>query len=191
MNKSMIIIICLVGIILLLNAVYFPQLHKERWGNNDLLTGVDNEYGLQVECDYSLWQPPVDCKLTDSAQKTLDILLENGLASGHSVPLASDKLTHNKDMTDWWADMIESLDGESSAVWTEPGWEGKVWVVIDDIGDDTYRISLHGITAAGSPITYTITETEDGYHKYGPMLQNGTMDSRFYINEAATTGPVP
>lgn len=90
------------------------------------------------------------------------------------------QVVYNPDMTDWWADMIESLDGESSAVWTEPGWEGKVWVGIDDIGDDTYRISLHGITAAGSPITYTITEMETAYHKYGPALEDGTMDSRIY-----------
>ena len=46
MNKSKLTIIGLVGIIVLLNAIYFPQLYKEGWGNNDLITLVYNEYGL-------------------------------------------------------------------------------------------------------------------------------------------------
>lgn len=97
---------------------------------------------------------------------------------------------YNPDMTDWWADMIGSLDDESSTIWHEPGQDTEVYVEIWRLTEDTYQISLHGIAASGNPITYTITETEDGYHKYGPMLQNGTMDSRFYAKAAAAAGPV-
>ena len=102
------------------------------------------------------------------------------------TPSAGDTATstatvYNPDMTDWWADMIEHLGNESSTVWTEPAWGNEVWVEIEDIGEGTYRISLFGIAESGNSIQYTITETEDGYHKYGPALEDGTMDSRTYV----------
>ncbi len=91
---------------------------------------------------------------------------------------------YNPDMTYWWADMIEHLGDESSAVWTEPAWGNEVYVEIWRLTEDTYQISLHGIAASGNPITYTITETEDGYDTYGPALEDGTMNSRTYVKTA-------
>ncbi len=99
-------------------------------------------------------------------------------------PAVEAETVYNPDMTDWWADMIEHLGDESSAVWTEPGWGDEVWVEIWRLTEDTYQISLHGIAASGNPITYTITETEDGYDKYGTVLEDGTMDSRTYVKAA-------
>lgn len=92
-----------------------------------------------------------------------------------------DTPTYNPDMTDWWDDMIEALGDKSSMIWTEPGWDSDVWVEIENIGTDKYRISLYGIAASGEAISYTITETDDGYYKYGPMKKDGTMDSRNYV----------
>ena len=92
-----------------------------------------------------------------------------------------DTVVYNLEMTDWWDDLIESLGNESSAVWTEPGWGDDVWVEIEDVGNNTYRISLFGIAAFDTPIMYTITETEAGYDKYGPAMSDGSMDSRTYI----------
>ena len=88
---------------------------------------------------------------------------------------------YNKEMTDWWDDLIESLGNESSTVWTEPGWDDDLWVEIEDVGNNTYRISLFGIAAFGTPIVYTITETEAGYDTYGPAMPDGSMDSRTYV----------
>lgn len=76
---------CLVGLIVLLNAIYFPQLYKEGWGNNNLHTLIHNEYGLQRTCDYPLWQPPVNCRFTGQAQNTLELLRENGLIDKDSI----------------------------------------------------------------------------------------------------------
>ncbi len=100
--------------------------------------------------------------------------------------------TYNPDMTDWWDDMIEHLDDEKSKIWTEPAWGDEIWVEIEDLGNDMYRISLHGIAASGQPIVYTITETATGYDKYGPALPDGSMDSRSYIkiNEGEGTAPI-
>ena len=78
-------------------------------------------------------------------------------------------------------DLIESLGNESSTVWTELGWDDDLWVEIEYVGNNTYRISLFGIAALGTPIVYTITETENGYDKYGPALPDGSMDSRTYV----------
>ena len=64
---------------------------------------------------------------------------------------------YNPDMTDWWADMIENLDGKSSAIWHEPGQDTEVYVEIWRLTEATYQISLHGIAASDSPITHTIT----------------------------------
>ena len=87
---------------------------------------------------------------------------------------------YNPEMTDWWDDLIESLGDESSAVWTEPGWDDDLWVEIEDVGNNTYQISLF-LSKFGTPIVYTITETENGYDKYGPALPDGSMDSRTYV----------
>ena len=88
---------------------------------------------------------------------------------------------YNKEMTDWWDDLIESLGNESSTVWTEPGWDDDLWVEIEDVGNNTYRISLFGIAAFGTPIVYTITKTEAGYDTYGSAMPDGSMDSRTYV----------
>lgn len=90
--------------------------------------------------------------------------------------------TYNPDMTDWWGDMIEALGDRSSTTWTEPGWGSDLWVEIENIGTDKYRISLYGIAASGGAISYTIIETDDGYDKYGPEKEDGSMDSRTYVN---------
>ena len=87
---------------------------------------------------------------------------------------------YNPEMTDWWDDLIESLGNESSTVWTEPGWDDDLWVEIEDVGNNTYQISLF-LSKFSTPIVYTITETETGYDKYGPALPDGSMDSRTYI----------
>ena len=87
---------------------------------------------------------------------------------------------YSPEMTDWWDDLIESLGDESSAVWTEPGWGDDLWVEIEDVGNNTYQISLF-LSKFGTPIVYTITETETGYDKYGPALPDGSMDSRTYV----------
>ena len=87
---------------------------------------------------------------------------------------------YSPEMTDWWDDLIESLGDESSAVWTEPGWGDDLWVEIEDVGNNTYQISLF-LSKFGTPIVYTITETENGYDKYGPALPDGSMDSRTYV----------
>ena len=89
-------------------------------------------------------------------------------------------IVYNPEMTDWWDDLIESLGDESSAVWTEPGWDDDLWVEIEDVGNNTYQISLF-LSKFGTPIVYTITETENGYDKYGPALPDGSMDSRTYV----------
>ena len=96
-------------------------------------------------------------------------------------PAATATPTYNPDMTDWWGDMIEALGDRPSMTWTEPGWGSDMWVEIEDIGTDKYRISLYGIAASGGAISYTITETEDGYYKYGPEKEDGSMDSRTYV----------
>ena len=67
-----------------------------------------------------------------------------------------------QEIVDWWDEMIDSLGKESKAVYTEPDWD-NMWVEIEDIGEDTYKISLFGI-AKNIPITYTITKTKDGYY---------------------------
>lgn len=85
MTRSKLIIIGLAGFIIFLNVFYFPQLHKEGWGNNNLLTLTDNEYGLQITCDYPIWQPPVNCRFTEQAQKTLELLRENNLIHEDSM----------------------------------------------------------------------------------------------------------
>ena len=97
--------------------------------------------------------------------------------------IASDSVTttYNPDMTDWWGDMIEALGDRPSMTWTEPGWGSDVWVEIKDIGTDKYRISLYGVAASGEAISYTITETEDGYYAYGPEKEDGSMHSRTYV----------
>ena len=87
---------------------------------------------------------------------------------------------YNPEMTDWWDDLIESLGDESSAVWTEPGWDDDLWVEIEDVGNNTYQISLF-LSKFGTPIVYTITETENGYDTYGPAMPDGSMDSRTYV----------
>ena len=56
-----------------------------------------------------------------------------------------------------------------------------LWGPLQYVGNNTYRISLFGIAALGTPIVYTITETENGYDKYGPALPDGSMDSRTYV----------
>lgn len=94
--------------------------------------------------------------------------------------------TYNPDMTDWWGDMIEALGDKSSATWTEPGWGSDLWVEIEDIGTDKYRISLYGIASSGEAISYTITKTEDGYYAYGPEKEDGSMASRNYVTSAGS-----
>ena len=94
--------------------------------------------------------------------------------------------TYNPDMTDWWDDMIEALGDRPSMTWTEPGWDGDLWVEIENIGTDKYRISLYGIAASGGAISYTITETEDGYYAYGPEKEDGSMASRIYVKSAGS-----
>ncbi|MDE0526473.1 MAG: hypothetical protein OXI27_07775 [Thaumarchaeota archaeon] len=89
--------------------------------------------------------------------------------------------TYNPDVTDWWGDMIEALGDKSSTTWTEPGWSDELRVEIESIGTDTYRVSLYGIAASGNAISYTITETENGYHKYGPEKEDGGMYSDTYV----------
>lgn len=98
------------------------------------------------------------------------------------TPSAFATTTYNPDITDWWGDMIESLGDKSSTIWTEPGWGSDIWVEIEDIGTDAYRISLYGIAASGEAISYTITKTNDGYNKYGPEKEDGSVDSRTYVN---------
>ncbi len=204
MNKSKLTIISLVGIIVLLNAIYFPQIYKAGWGNNDLITLVYNEYGLQVECDYPLWQPPTDCRFTDEAQNTLSLLDGYGLVSEDAVLFATDPppdegtvpatttaTVYNPDITDWWADMIESLDGKSSTIWAKSGWIGTAWTEIKDIGNDTYRISIFGIAASGDPIVYTVIDTETAYRVHGPVAENGTMLSRIYPKITGEGYPPP
>ena len=90
--------------------------------------------------------------------------------------------TYNPDMTNWWGNMIEALGGRPSTIWTEPDWPSDVWVEIEDIGTDKYRISMYGIAESGGTISYTITETDDGYDKYGPEMEDGSMDFRTYVN---------
>ncbi|MCY4492214.1 MAG: hypothetical protein OXC46_12250, partial [Thaumarchaeota archaeon] len=89
---------------------------------------------------------------------------------------------YNPDMTDWWGDMIDALGDKSSTIWAEPYWGNDLWVEIEDIGTDKYRISLYGIAASGKVISYTITKTDDGYYAYGPEKEDGSMASRTYVN---------
>ena len=112
------------------------------------------------------------------------IISTTGVLTTCSPPTGGDAVVYNKDMTDWWEDMIESLGGESRAVWTEPGWSDDMWVEIEDMGSDTYQISLFLPTVSGAPIVYTITETENGYDKYGPAMPDGSMDCRTYVKTA-------
>ena len=98
-----------------------------------------------------------------------------------SSDAGSDTRIYNPDMTDWWGELIDSLGDETSAIYTEDGWGDELWVEIEDLGGDTYHISLHGISASGLPIEYTITETEDGYFAYGPEFPDGSMGARNYV----------
>ncbi|MDE0266214.1 MAG: hypothetical protein OXI27_07770 [Thaumarchaeota archaeon] len=98
-----------------------------------------------------------------------------------SSDTGSDTRIYNPDVTDWWGELIDSLGDETSATYTEDDWGDELWVEIEDLGGDTYRISLYGIAASGMPIEYTITETEDGYHKYGPEKEDGGMYSDTYV----------
>ena len=93
---------------------------------------------------------------------------------------------YNPDMTDWWGDMIEALGDRSSTTWTEPGWGSDLWVEIEDIGTDKYRISLYGIAASGEAISYMITKMDNGYYAYGPEKEDGSMASRTYVNSAGS-----
>jgi len=47
------------------------------WSNNRMDRDELSGYGLHRVCDETLWQKPENCRHTDEAQKTLDIL--NGL----------------------------------------------------------------------------------------------------------------
>lgn len=93
---------------------------------------------------------------------------------------------YNPDMTDWWGDMIEALGNKPSTTWTEPGWGSDLWVEIENIGTDMYRISLYGIAASGKAISYMITETDDGYVAYGPQQEDGSMAFRTYVTSAGS-----
>lgn len=108
-----------------------------------------------------------------------------------TVPAATTTTVYNSDITDWWADMIESLDGKSSAIWTNSGWAGTAWTEIKDIGNDTYRISLIGFASSGDPIVYTVIDTETAYRVHGPVAENGTMLSRIYPKIAGEGYPPP
>lgn len=89
----------------------------------------------------------------------------------------------NKEMIDWWDEMVDSLGEESEAVWTEPDWPDDLWVEIGDIGGGAYRISLFLSGPTDTPIEYTITETENGYQAHGPALQDGRMNPRIYVRD--------
>jgi hypothetical protein len=91
---------------------------------------------------------------------------------------------YNKEMIDWWDELVGSVGQESRVVWTDVDWGDDLWVEIEDVGEGTYLISLFGLAESGEAIEYTITETENGYHKNGPALADGSMDSRTYIREA-------
>ncbi len=108
-----------------------------------------------------------------------------------TVPAATTTTVYNSDITDWWADMIESLDGKSSAIWTNSGWAGTAWTEIKDIGNDTYRISLIGFASSGDPIVYTVIDTETAYRVHGPVAENGTMLSRIYPKITGEGYPPP
>ena len=100
-----------------------------------------------------------------------------------SLPPAGDPETiYDPDSTEWWGELIESLGSESKTVWTEPGWGDEMWVEIKNLGNGAYLVSLHGIAASGDPIVYSITETDRGFYTYGPMLEDGTMNSRSYVD---------
>ena len=115
---------------------------------------------------------------------SLTVIIMAGMASlGNAGADTPNDTIYNKEMIDWWDDLIESLGDKSSTVWTEPGWGDELWVEIEDMGKNTYQISLFGIAESGEPIVYTITETENGYGAYGPALPDGSMDSRTYIRE--------
>ncbi len=73
-KKCKITIACLLLCIALLIAVYEPQLHKEGWSNNEHQYDDLSGYGLQRICDEALWQKPENCRYTDEAQKTYDLL---------------------------------------------------------------------------------------------------------------------
>ena len=113
------------------------------------------------------------------------IIVGGGNVFAASTPVPENApTTYNKDMTDWWDDMVEDLGNDSSKVWTQPEWGDDVYAEIETVNKNTYRITLHGIAAPDDPIKYTIMTTEDGYYKYGPMLEGGTMDSRSYVKTA-------
>ena len=115
---------------------------------------------------------------------SLIVIMTVGVVSldlaGADVP--SDTV-YDKEMIDWWDDLVDSVDKESRVVWTDADWGDDLWVEIEDMGEGTYRIFLFGIAESGAAIEYTITETENGYYTNGPELADGSMASRTYIRE--------
>jgi len=73
-KRCKITIACLLLCIVLLTAVYVPQIYKRGWANNEMDYDDTSGYGLQRVCDEALWQKPKNCRYTDEAQKTLEIL---------------------------------------------------------------------------------------------------------------------
>ena len=106
------------------------------------------------------------------------------LALGTATDTFATVTIYNPDMADWWGDMIDALGDKSSTIWAEPYWGNDLWVEIEDIGTDKYRISLYEIAASSKAISYTITKTDDGYYAYGPEKEDGSMASRTYVNSA-------
>ncbi len=74
MDKKTILIIGLVGLIITILAIAIPTIHQKGWGNNEMNYSDTTGYGLERICDEQLWQPPTNCRYTENAQKTLELL---------------------------------------------------------------------------------------------------------------------